>query len=59
MPVILPRAVEQRWLDREVPPAEALELLGPYPPEQMRAAEASLLVNAVANDDLRLFDPNE
>jgi putative SOS response-associated peptidase YedK len=59
MPVILPRAVEQRWLDREVPPAEALELLAPNPPEQMRAAEASLLVNAVANDDLRLFDPNE
>jgi putative SOS response-associated peptidase YedK len=59
MPVILPRAVEEQWLDREVPPAAALELLAPYPPEHMRAAEASLLVNAVANDDLRLFDPNE
>jgi putative SOS response-associated peptidase YedK len=59
MPVILPRGVEQLWLDREVAPAEALALLLPYPAEQMRAAEASLLVNAVANDDLRLFDPAE
>jgi putative SOS response-associated peptidase YedK len=59
MPVILPRGAEQRWLDREVAAAEALELLAPYPAEHMRAAEASLLVNAVANDDLRLFDPNE
>jgi putative SOS response-associated peptidase YedK len=59
MPVILPRAVEQQWLEREVAPAEALELLQPYPAEEMRAAEASLLVNAVANDDLRLFDPAE
>ncbi|MDX6541537.1 MAG: hypothetical protein QOI71_3147 [Gaiellales bacterium] len=59
MPVILPRGVEQQWLDREVEVAEALELLAPYPAGQMRAAEASLLENAVANDDLRLFDPSE
>jgi putative SOS response-associated peptidase YedK len=59
MPVILPRGVEEQWLDREVEPAEALSLLAPYPAEAMRSAEASLLVNAVANDDLRLFDPAE
>ena len=59
MPVILPRGVEDEWLDRDVAPAEALALLPPYPAEQMRAAEASMLVNAVANDDLRLFDPAE
>jgi putative SOS response-associated peptidase YedK len=59
MPVILPRGVEERWLDRAVEPAEALELLAPYPSEHMRSAEASMLVNAVANDDLRLFDPSE
>jgi putative SOS response-associated peptidase YedK len=59
MPVILPRSVEQQWLDREVEPGEALALLQPYPAEQMRSAEASMLVNAVANDDLRLFDPSE
>ena len=59
MPVILPRGVEEQWLDRAVEPAEALELLAPYPSEHMRSAEASMLVNAVANDDLRLFDPSE
>jgi putative SOS response-associated peptidase YedK len=59
MPVILPRSVEQQWLDREVEPGEALALLQPYPAEQIRSAEASMLVNAVANDDLRLFDPSE
>jgi putative SOS response-associated peptidase YedK len=59
MPVILPRGVEQQWLDRDVAPAEALALLQPYPAEQMLSAEASMLVNAVANDDLRLFDPSE
>jgi putative SOS response-associated peptidase YedK len=59
MPVILPRGVEEQWLDRAVAPAEALELLAPYPSEHMRSAEASMLVNAVANDDLRLFDPSE
>lgn len=59
MPVILPRGVEQQWLDREVAPDAAMELLTPYPSEHMRSAEASMLVNAVANDDLRLFDPSE
>jgi putative SOS response-associated peptidase YedK len=59
MPVILPRGVEEQWLDRAVAPAEALQLLAPYPSEHMRSAEASMLVNAVANDDLRLFDPSE
>ncbi len=39
--------------------AAALALLQPYPAEEMRAAEASMLVNSVKNDDLRLFDPAE
>jgi putative SOS response-associated peptidase YedK len=30
MPVILPRAAEQPWLDREVAPEEAVTLLRPY-----------------------------
>ena len=59
MPVILPRGVEDEWLDRDVPPAAALELLRPYPSEHMTAADASMLVNSVKNDDLRLFDPAE
>ena len=57
MPVILPRASEQRWIDRDVPVEAALQLLAPYPAGEMRAADASMLVNSVANDDLRLFDP--
>jgi putative SOS response-associated peptidase YedK len=57
MPVILPRRVEDEWLDRDVPPVAALELLRPYPSERMTGADASMLVNSVKNDDLRLFDP--
>jgi putative SOS response-associated peptidase YedK len=59
MPVILPRGVEAEWLDREVPVEAALSLLQPYPAEHMHAADASMLVNSVKNDDLRLFDPSE
>jgi putative SOS response-associated peptidase YedK len=59
MPVILPRGVEDEWLDRDVPVEVALALLQPYPAEHMHAADASLLVNSVKNDDLRLFDPSE
>ena len=58
MPVILPRDVEDEWLDRDVPLELALSLLQPYPAERMTAADASMLVNSVKNDDLRLFDPS-
>jgi putative SOS response-associated peptidase YedK len=37
----------------------ALSLLQPYPAGAMAAADASMLVNSVKNDDLRLFDPSE
>jgi putative SOS response-associated peptidase YedK len=57
MPVILPRESEEAWLDRELPAEQALALLGPYPAEQMTAADASTLVNSADNDDLRLLDP--
>ncbi len=59
MPVVLPRGVEEEWLDRDVPVEAALSLLQPYPSEHMIAADASMLVNSVKNDDLRLFDPSE
>jgi putative SOS response-associated peptidase YedK len=58
MPVILPREAEDAWLDREVPADEALRLLVPYPSERMSAADASMLVNSVKNDDERLLDPS-
>jgi putative SOS response-associated peptidase YedK len=57
MPVILPREAEDAWLDRAVPVDEALALLRPYPSEHMHAADASMLVNSVKNDDERLLDP--
>jgi putative SOS response-associated peptidase YedK len=57
MPVILPRSSEDAWLDRDVDVEEALALLQPYPAEHMHAADASMLVNSVKNDDPRLLDP--
>ena len=57
MPVIIPREAEEAWLDRELPVDRALALLQPYPPEQMSAADASMLVNSADNDDVRLLDP--
>jgi putative SOS response-associated peptidase YedK len=57
MPVMLPPEHEDAWLDRDVAVEEALSLLVPYPPEHLRAAEASMLVNSVKNDDVRLLDP--
>jgi putative SOS response-associated peptidase YedK len=57
MPVILPRGSEEAWLDRDVAVDEALALLQPYPAGHMHAADASMLVNSVKNDDARLLDP--
>jgi putative SOS response-associated peptidase YedK len=57
MPVILPRESEDAWLDRGVAVGEALALLQPYPSELMHAADASMPVNSVKNDDERLLDP--
>jgi putative SOS response-associated peptidase YedK len=57
MPVILPSAAEDAWLDRGVAVEEALALLRPYPSAEMHAADASMLVNSVKNDDARLLDP--
>ena len=57
MPVIVPRAFEAAWLDPELAPAEVDALLRPYPADEMRAAEASLLVNSARNDGPELLDP--
>jgi putative SOS response-associated peptidase YedK len=50
MPVILPRELEDPWLDPEVEAQEALSFLQPYPAAHMKALEASPLVNSVRND---------
>ena len=51
MPVILPRDLEEFWLDRSVDDAEALgSILAPYPSDAMEAYAVSPLVNSAAND---------
>ena len=51
MPVILPREFEDRWLDPDVDDgSRLLNLLKPYPSEQMQTQEVSSLVNSPAND---------
>jgi putative SOS response-associated peptidase YedK len=57
MPVILPRAFEAAWLDPRLAPEEVDALLVPYPAGEMRAAEASMLVNSANNDGPELLDP--
>jgi CRISPR-associated Cas5-like protein len=57
MPVILPRAFETAWLDPSLAPAEVDALLVAYPAAEMRAAEASTLVNSARNDGPELLNP--
>ena len=50
MPVILPRDIEDFWLDESVDdPAALTSVLTPYPDDAMEAYEVSSLVNSVAN----------
>ena len=59
MPVILPPAQRNRWLDpREVPPEALNELLVPLPAVAMTARQVSSYVNNVRHDDAGcLADP--
>ena len=47
MPVILPREIEEFWLDSSI---EDPGVLNPYPDDGMEAYEVSRLVNSVTND---------
>ena len=51
MPVILPRAAEERWLDRAVAPEEATTLLRPYDGAMAMAEVAPLPRAGVADQD--------
>jgi putative SOS response-associated peptidase YedK len=53
MPVIVPPGDTDAWLG----PADAAELLRPYPADRMQAHPVSLRVNAPANDDESLLQP--
>jgi putative SOS response-associated peptidase YedK len=50
MPVILNRNMEKKWLDSYTSEAELLEMMIPYPSEQMMSYTVSPLVNSVQND---------
>ncbi len=58
MPIIMPREVEQRWLDPTITePDELLALLQPYPAALMHAYPVSATVNSPANDDQHCITP--
>ena len=51
MPVILPREMEDFWLDEGIDDPDALgSVLNPYPDGEMETYEVSRLVNSAAND---------
>jgi putative SOS response-associated peptidase YedK len=50
MPVILNKNLEKKWLDSYTSEAELLEMMNPYPSEQMMSYTVSPLVNSVQND---------
>jgi len=51
MPVILPKAVEDRWLDPGEGSLDRLQaLLVPYPAEEMDAYDVTVIVNSAAHD---------
>lgn len=58
MPVILPRDLEEFWLDGDVTdPAALSDVLAPYPGDLMEAYEVSTLVNRAANNGPELIVP--
>jgi putative SOS response-associated peptidase YedK len=58
MPVILPRSVEDFWLDSSIEDhRRLLDLLLPYPAEEMEAYAVSPLVNSVKNDSIACIEP--
>ena len=58
MPVILPRELEDFWLDGDVTDSAALtDVLSPYPDEPMEAYEVSPLVNKATNNSSDLVVP--
>ena len=58
MPVILPAAAYDLWLDPNVQrAAEVQPLLGPFPAEQMTAYAVSTHVNSPRNDDPKCIAP--
>ena len=58
MPVILPREMEDFWLDRDVNDAAALsDVLMPYPSDLMKTYQVSTLVNSARNNSPEILTP--
>ena len=58
MPVILPRELEEFWLDGDVSDSTALsDVLAPYPDDSMEVYEVSTLVNKATNSSPDLIVP--
>lgn len=56
MPVILNPADHDRWLDRNVPGTDVLDLLRPYDANEMEAWPVSSRVNSPRNDEAGLIE---
>jgi putative SOS response-associated peptidase YedK len=57
MPVIVPRASYDEWLNRETPEARLVCLLRPYPADQMQVVEVGPAVNSPRNDGPECLAP--
>ena len=58
MPVILPREMEEFWLDRDVQDVAVLEnALTAYPSELMQTYQVSTLVNSARNNGPQVVEP--
>lgn len=58
MPVVLPREMEDFWLDRSIYDPDALaSVLTPYSDDVMEVYEVSDLVNSAANDGPEVIEP--
>jgi putative SOS response-associated peptidase YedK len=59
MAVILHEADEEGWLDHATPQSDLLDLLRPYPAEQMKIRPVSKQVNSIRNDSPDLILPTD
>lgn len=57
MPVILKKEFESDWLNPDLDPYQAMEMLQPYPEAEMKAYAVSTLVNSPGNDRLDIIAP--
>jgi putative SOS response-associated peptidase YedK len=57
MPVILTKEQEVLWLSEELSPENLIEMLEPFPVEELQAFPVSNKVNSVKNNDASLIEP--